>query len=53
MKKNNPNYALYLGVAGFIAGIILSFSDNLVIGIAGAVGSAYVVYCSVQKRSAS
>tara|TARA_Y100000034_G_scaffold125539_1_gene175408 strand:- start:237084 stop:237260 length:177 start_codon:yes stop_codon:yes gene_type:complete len=49
-ENKSSNYGLYLGIAGFIAGIILSFSENWIIGVSGALASAGVAYTSYKAK---
>ncbi len=52
-QNKSSNFSFYLGITGFIAGIILAFSDNYVIGIAGAVASAGLAYKAYSDKKAS
>ena len=39
-KKNSINIGLVIGVLGFVAGIILLFTESWLIGIFGSIASA-------------
>ncbi|NRA91328.1 MAG: hypothetical protein HRU26_01360 [Psychroserpens sp.] len=47
-KGKSPNYAMVLGILGFIAGIGLLFTESWFIGIFGSIASAGVAYKSYQ-----
>jgi hypothetical protein len=51
-RKKSPKLVLILGICGFIAGVILVFGENYMIGIFGGIASASVAYKAYQDSKA-
>ena len=48
-KKKSINLGLIIGLLGFIAGIVLMYEGEWIIGIFGSIASAFVAYLSYKN----
>ncbi|OEJ99998.1 hypothetical protein [Roseivirga misakiensis] len=52
-QKSSANVGLVIGIMGFIAGVILTFSDNWQIGLFGGIASLGIAIKGYQDIKAS